>query len=176
MEYAVLGMPADGPTLDLDHREFAYAGKFVMSDTGKAVVRSGGEILGAVAFNEDRSDTSTAKIRYVTVRADRQGEGIGAQLLRFSAEKLQKRGYQAVVIAVNNPIAYRAAYRAGFGATGEQTGIAEVLLEYDPKERLEDEFHAGLQAFRDRDLPANQEACLRKMQDSDLPATVDAPE
>ena len=39
MEYVLLGWPPDGPTLRLDHRRFAYAGKFVMSTTGKAVVR-----------------------------------------------------------------------------------------------------------------------------------------
>ena len=41
MEYVVLGWPSDGPTLRLDYRQFAYAGKFVMSNTGKAVAYEG---------------------------------------------------------------------------------------------------------------------------------------
>ncbi|ERH03826.1 MAG: hypothetical protein J07HR59_00951, partial [Halorubrum sp. J07HR59] len=37
MEFTVLGWPPEAPTLRLDFRTFAYAGKFVMSTTGKAV-------------------------------------------------------------------------------------------------------------------------------------------
>ena len=82
MERLVLGWPSDGPTLRLDHRRFSYAGKFVMSNTGKAVVRDPGAatdreyddaVLAAVAFNEDRTDPATMWLRYVTVRGDRRG-------------------------------------------------------------------------------------------------------
>lgn len=176
MEYAVLGRPPDAPALDLDHREFAYAGKFVMTDTGKAVARADGELLGAVAFNADRSDATTAKLRYVTVREDQRGEGIGARLLRFTAEELATNEYETVAIAVNNPIAYRAAYRAGFAATGEQTGMAEILLEYAPEERSPETFRAGLDPFRDRDLPPEQRRCLEAMARGDVPPIVDCPE
>ena len=87
----MLGWPPDGPTLRLDYRRFSYAGKFVMSNTGKAVVRDPGEtsdreyddaVLAAVAFNDDRTDSSTLWLRYVTVRNDRRGEGLGPQLCR----------------------------------------------------------------------------------------------
>jgi len=39
MEFALLGWPADAPTLRLDYRRFSYAGKFVTGQTGIAVVR-----------------------------------------------------------------------------------------------------------------------------------------
>ena len=125
----MLGWPGEAVTLDLDHERFAYAGKFVMSRTGKAVVREDDGILGAVAFDADRTDESVCRLRYVTVRAGRRGEGIGSRLLAFVRARVVAAGeYEAVEIAVNNPFAYDAAYRAGFGYTGRETGIAELVL------------------------------------------------
>lgn len=172
MEYELVGWSEDGPTLDLDHREFSYAGKFVMSNTGKAVVRtvtadSDTELVAAVAFNEDRTDSATAWIRYVTVRRDRRGEGIGARLSRFAADRLTERGYDRVKIAVNNPFAYHALYKAGFGYTGEQTGLAELVLVRPPDRSRErsgdryqsgpDVYQSGLDVYRERDDLAPEE-------------------
>jgi GNAT superfamily N-acetyltransferase len=160
MEYRLLGWPADGPTLDLDHREFSYAGKFVMSSTGKLVARAPatgddrGEIVGATAFDEDRTDDSVLRIRYVTVREGRQGDGVGTTLLQRTRDAAIDRGYEAVRIAVNNPFAYEAAYRAGFGYTGEETGIAELVLRAPSPDA--DRYHEGLRAFRDRDLDLSE--------------------
>ncbi|WP_327051791.1 GNAT family N-acetyltransferase [Halomicrococcus gelatinilyticus] len=168
MEYTVLGWPADGPTLRLDHERFSYAGKFVMSNTGKAVARErdGTEssarsdgLVAAVAFNEDRTDAATAWLRYVTVRADRRGEGVGARLAAFAAERLHDRGYERVRIAVNNPFAFHALSKAGFGYTGERTGIAELVLER-PGDRSTAAYQAGLDEFRDRDLSAAETSFL----------------
>ena len=173
MEYALVGWPDDGPQLRLDHREFSYAGKFVMSNTGKAVARAEcaeagtegdestetgteGELLGAIAFNEDRTDPATAWLRYVTVRRDRRGEGIGARLARFASDRLEVRGYDRVQIAVNNPFAYHALHKAGFGYTGERTGIAELVLSR-PGERTRETYQSGLDAFRERDDLASEE-------------------
>ncbi|MDZ7730791.1 MAG: GNAT family N-acetyltransferase [Natrialbaceae archaeon] len=94
MDFEFLGWPADGPTLDLDHRQFSYAGKFVMSGTGKAVVRDNSRIVGAIAFDEDRTDPTTIRIRYVTVRTDRRGEGLGPQLVSFCRQVVRDRGYE----------------------------------------------------------------------------------
>ena len=47
MEFALLGWPEDGHSLRLDYREFAYAGKFVMTSTGKAVVGDAGVVAAA---------------------------------------------------------------------------------------------------------------------------------
>jgi len=173
MEFKLLGSPTEGPTLDLDHERFAYAGKFVMSDTGKTVARDGGTLVGAVAFSEDRSDSTAVRLRYVTVRRDRHGEGIGSRLLRFTATLLAD-DYDRVLIAANNPIAYRACYRAGFVFTGRETGIAELLLAYNPMvQDRGDRYRDGLDVFRDRDLPEKHRAVLDQREP---PPVVDVPD
>jgi hypothetical protein len=134
MNFEILGRPPGGPTLDLDHERFAYAGKFVMSSTGKSVVREDGAVIGAIAFSEDHDDPDAVRLRYVTVQGDRRGDGLGPRLLRYTADSLGST-YDRVLIAVNNPIAYQACYRAGFVFTGEETGMAELLLVYAPRER-----------------------------------------
>ena len=183
MAFEVVGWPDDGPTLALDHERFSYAGKFVMSTTGKAVLwdadpgdrtldaRRGlprGErddsdaVAAAVAFNEDRTDPATLWLRYVTVRADRRGEGLGPRLLGATVERALERGYERVRIAVNNPFAYEAAWKAGFAFTGERTGIAELVAEFpraaalgeaDPGAR----YREGLRAFRERESLTDRE-------------------
>ncbi len=170
MEYAVLGWPDDGPKLRLDHERFSYAGKFVMSNTGKAVARASSDperspvnygdetVVAAIAFNEDRTDDGTMWLRYVTVHADRRGEGIGPQLARFMTGRLRERDYQRAKIAVNNPYAYQALYRAGFGFTGKETGLAELVLE-NPKPQRE-RYQDGLDVYRERDLSPNEEEFL----------------
>jgi GNAT superfamily N-acetyltransferase len=181
MEFALLGWPADGPTLRLDHREFAYAGKFVMSSTGKAVAWPDGErgradgeyddVLAAVSFNGDRTEADRAWLRYVTVRADRRGEGIGPRLARFATDRLRERGHECVRIAVNNPYAYEALHKAGFGWTGERTGVAELVLEHPPPDGPG--YGAGLDAFRARDLSDGERAFLDAR---DGPPSVEASE
>jgi len=169
MEFRLLGWPEDGPTLNLDHRHFRYAGKFVMSSTGKLVAEApppsttstdatrndasqgpDAEILGATAFDADRTDSSVLRIRYVTVRDDRRGDGIGTRLLERTVDLALDRGYESVAIAVNNPYAYVAATRAGFGFDGETTGIAELVLTTPAPEP--DRYLDGLEAFLERDL------------------------
>ncbi len=188
MECRLLGWPDDDPTLHLDHRRFAYAGKFVVGGTGKAVLvddgaersradapdatgASGaddgasaddgsgsvdapaapgdGEVVAAVSFSRDRTDATTWWLRVVTVRRDRRGEGLGPRLLAFAADRLLDRG-STVRIAVNNPFAYEAAYKAGFAYTGERTGLAELVLER-PADRPASTYREGLSAFRSRD-------------------------
>lgn len=170
MEYAVLGWPDDGPKVRLDYERFSYAGKFVMSNTGKAVARASREserpsvqfgderIVAAIAFNEDRTDDGTMWLRYVTVHADRRGNGIGTELARFTTTRIHERGYRCVKIAVNNPFAYQALYRAGFGFTGEETGIAELVLEHPRPER--ERYQTGLDCYRERDLSPGEEDFL----------------
>lgn len=183
MEFELLGWPPDGPTLRLDHREFAYAGKFVMSATGKAVAREV-EVVGAVAFSEDRTDPSRLRLRYVTVRGDRRGEGIGPRLLRFTAERARERGYADVRIAVNNPFAYEACYRGGFVFTGTETGLAELVLAYRPERGRTgetppaegaDRYQEGLDRYRARDLSAVEESFLEGYRGRDRPQIVADP-
>jgi GNAT superfamily N-acetyltransferase len=163
MDCRLLGWPPDGPRLRLDHREFAYAGKFVTSSTGKAVVVEGDlripdpregyatGVVAAVAFSEDRTDSETLWLRYVTVRTDRRGEGIGPRLCAFVCGRGRERGYDRFRIAVNNPFSYEALYRAGFAFTGRETGLAELVLER-PGDRSPARYRDGLDRFRDRSL------------------------
>ena len=177
MEYALLGWPPDGPTLRLDHRRFAYAGKFVMSTTGKAVVRREGtgvagdggavapdgvaydtDVVAALAFDTDNTDDRTLRYRYITVRSDLRGEGIGPQLAAFVAPHAAEQGYDQVAIAVNNPFAYEAMYKAGFVWTGRESGLAELVLER-PARRSgaastpdTETYQSGLDRYRERDL------------------------
>ena len=203
MEFVVLGWPPDGPTLRLDYRRFAYAGKFVMSNAGTAVAREAEEdtalpplddprpppegdtaddVVAAVSFNADRTDPDALWLRYVTVRADRRGEGVGPRLAAFAADRADARGYDRVRIAVNNPFAYHALYRAGFAFTGEETGIAELVLER-PSDRAsparDDDrtYRAGLDVYRARDYdPDGPEAAfLARKAGADPPETVAAP-
>jgi GNAT superfamily N-acetyltransferase len=172
MERRLLGWPPDGPTLRLDHRRYRYAGKFVMTTTGKAVVLDPTEatgreyddaVLAAVAFNRDRTEPTTLWLRYVTVRDDRRGQGLGPGLCAFVVERAADRGYERARIAVNNPFAYEALYRAGFGYTGRETGLAELVLERRtdaPAARPAAAYHDGLDRFCERDLPEAAAAFL----------------
>jgi GNAT superfamily N-acetyltransferase len=152
VEFRVLGDPDGGPALDLDHERFAYAGKFVLTDVGKAVARDGGAVVAAASFDRDRTDESVVRIRYVTVRRDRQGEAIGAELLAFLASHLlnDREDVDAVLIAVNNAFAYEAAYKAGFCYTGRETGLYELVLAR-PGDRSAGAYRDGVARLRERD-------------------------
>jgi GNAT superfamily N-acetyltransferase len=169
----VLGWPDDGPTLRLDYREFGYAGKFVMSSTGKAVCherahpltethgdpasafadRDSDEyaegVVAAVAFNEDRTDDAVLWLRYVTVRADRRGDGLGPRLLAFVRDAARDRGYERLRIAVNNPYSYEALYKTEFAYTGRETGIAELVLEHPAPDDVAADPDAGAARYRE---------------------------
>jgi len=178
VEYAIRGSVADGPRLELDHEQFAYAGKFNTERTGKALAYDDATpgsarraILAAASFNSDHAAPDTARIRYVTVRRDRRGEGIGSALLAAAGRVLSER-HDRVAIAVNNPVAYRACYTAGFAFTDEETGLAELRMAYGG-DRSAERYEAGLDRFRDRDLPADQRAVLdRPLPDRRSPPAV----
>ena len=172
MEFELLGWPSAGPTLSLDHERFAYAGKFVMSSTGKAVAREDDEILAAVAFNADRTDDGVCWLRYVTVRVDRRGEGIGPRLCAFVRDRALDRGFEAVRIAVNNPFAFEALHRAGFGYTGETTGIAELVLSYPPADDRAERYREGFGRFREREFSEAEKTFLEDRRGSDPPDAV----
>lgn len=200
MKFELLGWPPSGPTLRLDYRTFSYAGKFVMTSTGKAVIRGDTDIegatnaeadveefpdsvdpsafeddvLAAVAFNEDRTDPGTLWLRYVTVHADYRGRGLGPRLLGFVAGRAELRGYEWCRIAVNNPFAYEAAYRAGFAYIGRRTGIAELVLER-PGSPDPGTYENGLRQFLDRKLSVAEREFLDRKLDSEPPETIDPP-
>jgi len=191
VQYAVLGGPDDGPTLRLDWRAFSYAGKFVMSNTGKAIAFEGApladrpewppaareaddplaDVVGAVSFNDDRTDAQTAWLRYVTVRDERRGDGVGARLCAFAADHLLG-DRDRVKIAVNNPFAYEALHKAGFGFTGEETGIAELVLERPRPDRAA-RYQDGFDRYRERDLSEEEAAFLDRKRGQSPPARID---
>ena len=173
MEFALCGWPEDDHPLRLDYRTFAYAGKFVMTSTGKAVVGDDG-VVAAAAFDADRTDPDTLCIRYITVRRDRQGEGLGPRLLRFVRERATERGYDRLTIGANNPFSYEAAYRAGFCFTGQEAGLAELTLEW-PGDRSTERYRAGLAVFRNRDLSEDEETFLDGKLDGEPPDVVETP-
>jgi GNAT superfamily N-acetyltransferase len=195
--FEVLGWPPAGPALRLDYRQFSYAGKFVMTTTGKAVVRAVGsrddgratdgppgggdfedDVLAAVAFDEDRTDPGCLVLRYVTVRADRRGEGLGPRLAAFVATRACERGYDRLRIAVNNPFAYQALYKAGFVYTDAESGLAELLLERPCGTRPDRDastYQAGLDVFRARGLGDPEAGFLDAKAGQDPPPVVDPP-
>ena len=169
MEVRLHGDPDRGPRLDLDHEAFAYAGKFKMTGTGKATAEEGGSVVAAASFSRDRTDDSAAWIRYVSVHRDRRGEGVGSRLLDAVADHLLG-SLETVRIAVNNPFAYEAAYKAGFGFTGERTGLAELVLER-PSDDAESAYRDGLEAFLEAtELPASTRAFLVRKREAGPPA------
>ena len=189
LAFELLGWPEEGPTLRLDHRRFSYAGKFVMSNTGKAIARepesgrvdadgtTSEGVLAAISFNEDRTDPATAWIRYVTVRLDRRGEGIGSRLAAFATTRLHERGYERVRIAVNNPFAYEALHRAGFGYADERTGLAELVLVHPPGDRRRERYPEGLAAYREREeLSSAEREFVDAHVDGGPPPVVEAPD
>ncbi len=201
MEYAFLGWhdgEGGGPRLRLDYRAFAYAGKFVTSSTGVAVVRDESDpltldvdedeppqigdptVVAAVAFNEDRTDPETLWLRYVTVRGDRRGEGLAPRLVALVCERARARGYERCRIAVNNVFSYEALSKVGFAYTGRETGLAEAVLDRELRDETggidADTYQRGLDVFRDRDCTEEERAFLAAREDAGPPERVDAPE
>lgn len=175
MEFEVVGWPGDDAGIDLDYREFSYAGKFVGSATGTAVARDDETIVAAASFNADRTDAASARIRTVTVRTDRQGEGIGSRLLAGLRACLLDERYDRAYIATNNPHAYQAAYRAGFGFTGERSGLAELVL-VAPIDVDDDRYVDGLDRFASRnDLPVHMRRFVEERRGHGPPSRVDPP-
>jgi GNAT superfamily N-acetyltransferase len=121
-------------------------------------------VLAAAAFNADRTDADRLWIRYVTVRDDRRGEGLGPTLCAFVADRAAERGFETLSIAVNNPFAYEALYRAGFAFSGDETGLAELVLARPAAEPASDRstetYQDGLDRYRERDLSAAEASFL----------------
>lgn len=162
------------PPLDLDHRRFSYAGHFRLPSTGKVVATDDGDIVGAAAVSEDRTDPETLRIRYLSVRRDRRGERIGPQLAAFIRHRARNVVYERTKAGVNNPIAYEAFYRAGFVYTGNRTGIETVVVEAPPVSAPAG-YRAGLGALAHTDLPAHQRAVFHRGLRRGAPPLIEAP-
>ena len=113
------------------------------------------DILAAVAFNPDRTEPSTLKIRYLTVRDDLRGDGrqLGPRLVEFLTSRAAVAGYDRIAIAVNNAFSYHALYKAGFTYTDQETGLAELVLDRPiskPAVASQSGYQRGLDVFRGR--------------------------
>lgn len=193
MEFRLLGWPEDDVVVRLDHREYAYAGKFAMSSTGKAVALDPDQSfaiptnpkreyvapVGVVAFSPDRTDSDTLWLRYVTVRRDRRGDGVGTDLCAFAVARAADRGYGRARIAVNNAYSYEALHKAGFAWTGRETGIAELVLERPttrPATVDADRYGEGLATIADRDdVGPDERAFTRRKRERGPPPVVETP-
>lgn len=173
--YEFLGWPDDDPTIDISHERFAYAGKFILPDTGKAIVRSSQlgshSIKGAVAFNDDRGVPDAARVRYITVSESARGRRLGPKLALFIQDQIIGQQYSLVRIAVNNPIAYEAMYRAGFYYTGETRQLNEVVLSTSAS-RSTSKYKTGLQTFDKDDLPDRQAKLIDRGMDRGPPKRI----
>jgi len=114
------------------------------------------DILAAITFSPDRTDLSTLKIRYLTVRDDLRGGGkqLGPQLIAFLISKAAAANYDRIAIAVNNAFSYHALYKAGFSYTDRETGLAELVLDRpigEPAVASQSGYQRGLDVFRERD-------------------------
>lgn len=193
MKYAVIATPDDALGFRLDWKHYSYAGKFVMTNTGKAVaadstvlgqsgwppsarVAETDGVYAAASFNRDREDGDVAWIRYVTVRDDRQGEGIAPRLCAATTGwLLDSWDVSRVRIAVNNPYAYDALYKAGFGWTGEETGLRERILEHPTPPDAVGRYGDGLRSYLDAEPTDAERAFVDDRLDRGPPPLVDAP-
>jgi mycothiol synthase len=77
---------------------------FEDADTIVAVDRGNGELVGFCATSPERTDGvvgSHAEIWTIGVRPDRQGAGLGRQLLRWGVQRLRAIGVRDVSLSVN---------------------------------------------------------------------------
>lgn len=192
MEFVTVGWPGEGVTLRLDYRAFAYAGKFVIGEPGKAIARTtdgapaapgwepdrslpstvdadafDDDVVAALSFSADRTAPESCRLRYVTVHVARRGEEIGPELIARTLPELSNAGYDTVRIAVNNPFAYEALYKVGFAYTGDRTGLAELELARPvdgpaPTHDDSDRYRSGIKEFEGRDPAPAERAFLRE--------------
>jgi hypothetical protein len=137
-------------------------------------------ILAAIAFSPDRTDRSTLKIRYLTVRDDLRGDGqqLGPRLVAFLISKAATAGYDRIAIAVNNAFSYHALYKAGFSYTDRETGLAELMLDRPidkPAVASQSGYQRGLDVFREREgLSTAETEFLAAYDDAEPPALLPA--
>ncbi|PSQ06424.1 GNAT family N-acetyltransferase [Halobacteriales archaeon QS_6_71_20] len=198
MEFRLLGWPDEDVVLRLDHRAYAYAGKFATSSTGKAVAldadgagdgpeafelpdeprREYVDPVAVVAFNADRTDPDAVWLRYVSVRRERRGEGVGTALCAFVVARAADRGFDRARIAVNNAYSFEALSKAGFAWTGRETGIAELVLERptDAPARCDPAaYREGLATIAERDDVGDDErAFAERKRERGPPDVIDA--
>jgi len=148
----------DAPAVESDDETAADTGPESVASLPDGVEPSdfADDVLAAITFSPDRTDPSTLKIRYLTVRDDCRGDGqqLGPQLVAFLTSKAAAAGYDRIAIAVNNTFSYHALYKAGFTYTDRETGLAELVLDRpiaEPAVASQSGYQRGLDVFRERE-------------------------
>ena len=159
----ILGLE-EAISLDLPQEEFAYAGQYRMQRYGKAILTRRPErptaaaaIIAALTTDRHRIHHDRMVVRTIDVRRAERGNGWGPLLLRSVAHAYSTAGFDTVQINTNNPFAYIAACKAGFGWTGRTTGLAELIMTRPtdrPTRWSRGRFIAGLSLYRHPRLDA----------------------
>ncbi len=152
----------EATSIVLPQEEFAYAGQYRMQRYGKAVLTrrpdlptAAAAIIAALTTDRHRVHHDRLVVRTIDVRRAERGNGWGPLLLRSVLPAVATAGYTTVQINVNNPFAYIAACKAGFGWTGRTTGLAELMMTRPtdrPSTWSRGRFIAGLSLYRRRRL------------------------
>jgi hypothetical protein len=165
---AVGGVEAIRGDADFDEDDFVpvlmVADRSPLQNRMALAIAEAFETVDPAIVDEARSLADEEEIR---------GENLAA-LLAFVAARAADRGFETVRIAVNNPFAYEALYRAGFAFTGEETGIAELVLAYPPPGRSRETYQAGLDLFRARGPDADERSFLDRKGGQDPPEVIDS--
>ena len=148
----------DAPAVESDDEPAADTETESMASLPEGVAESdfADDIFAAITFSPDRTDPSTLKIRYLTVRDDLRGDGqqLGPRLVAFLTSRAAAAGYDRIAIAVNNAFSYHALYKAGFTYTDQETGLAELVLDRpigEPAVGSQSGYQRGLDVFRERE-------------------------
>jgi hypothetical protein len=172
----------DAPAVDSDDETATNTDPESMASLPDGVAESefADGVLAAITFSPDRSDSSTLKIRYLTVRDDLRGDGkqLGPQLVAFLTSKAAVANYDRIAIAVNNAFSYHALYKAGFTYTDRETGLAELVLDRpigEPAVASQSGYQRGLDVFREREgLSTAETEFLDAYDDADPPSLLAA--
>lgn len=132
MDVVHASAPGDDPDVELDHGRFPYAGKLTTRDVGLILGRDRGEVVAAASYSIDRTDEDRCVIRYIAVRRDRQGEGLGTELLAATPGILFDRRFDSIKMAARSPYALVAAVRAGFCVIEERAPDGSPFVSYPP--------------------------------------------
>lgn len=114
-------------------RAFIAEGSMYLYEEGNVIIGATGvtmyqgEDYHAITWSRDVADEEVAVIHMLAVTPDRQGEGIGAEMVRSAIRLAQELGMKAVrldALASNTP-AHRLYERLGFEYRGKQNLYAE---------------------------------------------------
>ncbi len=108
-----------------DEAELVDALRLAGDLTLSLVAEADGEIIGHIALSRLKSPKNALALAPVSVAPDRQGEGIGAALIRKSIEEARRRG-EALIFVLGDP-----AYYTRFGFSVETAAPFDCIYAGD---------------------------------------------